>query len=403
MTLKDPAGFKKSVLDWLELLRIGSDYGRYRVCAGGGDSLGTSCAALFIRDLLGDTAKLSAGEREQWASFIRQHQDPSSGYFFDEVIKQTRTDPYWGEGYIVQQSTTFALMALWVLGSMPEHPLNFVEELRDRRSLIKVLEALDWREPWYQSNEVMYRVYFLLDDYERTGNKDSLACAHAVLDWLDSWQDPATGLWATDRGASKYHGVFTTFHFLFFYFYLHRPVHHMEKLIDSCLVIQNRRDGLFSPHGGGAACPDLDAVDILVKCGAASGHRTAETAQALERSFYGVLRLQQEDGGFCSAERLPFTPLEWLRSLPNMINTVSRSRGLYSEILGLVMTHLKPQGYLIKYTGRDDLAYHSARSDVYSTWFRLLVLALIDVSYPGKYFGIPWNIQEKVGPGWHAC
>lgn len=394
---------KNKVLIWLDSLRIGNKYGGYRICKGARESLFASCNAVFIRDLLNDLENLDNRLKKEWVEYIQSRQDSKTGYFFDSFMPlEQDLEGIWESNYILEHTTQISVIALFAMGAAPLYKLQFLETFKDKQFLLRWLKGLDWREPWYQSNRVMFKLSFLIDDFERNDSSDSRDSALFILDWLDSWQDPGTGLWGTDSGGSTYHGVFTTAHFLCFYFYLKRPVRYITKLIDSALSIQNRKDGLFSPDGGGGTCPDLNAVDILVKLSSATDYRSEDVARALEKSFYGLIHNQNDDGGFCWAKKRCFTPIEWLRSLPHIKNSCSRSRGLYPAFLDLWKKHFLSRGCPIHYAGLKHLTYFSNESDIFSTWFRLLALALITTGYPDKFIkDIQWNFLKKAGLGWH--
>jgi len=393
---------KNDVLRWIHSLRVEGQPGRYRVCRDGNASLLTSCAVIFTYDLLGELGQMSAEEREALVGFIQGQQSQETGYFSENNVAQENLHGGWEHNYLVEESTKFSLHALAALGAEPLYPFAFLETDKHGDNLLQWLKSLDWREPWYQSNKVMFKLSLLIDDHERNGTQQSLDCVHAVLDWLNSWQDPQTGVWGTDHGVPLYHGVFTAFHFLFFYAYLKRPLQYIPKLINSALSIQNRKDGLFSPHGGGGACPDLDAVDILVKCSQMTDYRSQDVKRALERCFQGLVNNQDSEGGFCWARKRTFTPGEWIRSYPNFRNSMARSRGLYTAYLYLFRTHFLPRGFEIQYSGWDYLKYYSAESDIFSTWFRLLTIALIESWCPQEVqTGISWNFPNKAMIGWH--
>jgi hypothetical protein len=70
---------RDSILTWLESMRVSP--ARYRMNAGADDTIFTSCFALYILDLFGETERFTAEEREQWVSRIQSGQDPRDGYF----------------------------------------------------------------------------------------------------------------------------------------------------------------------------------------------------------------------------------------------------------------------------------------------------------------------------------
>ena len=73
--------------------------------------------------------------------------------------------------------------------------------------------------------------------------------------------------------------IFQISDFLIFYKYFNRKIKFSEKISSSVFQLQ-MRDGLFHPFGGGGACEDLDAIDVIYKTN--SGVNT-ESEESLKR------------------------------------------------------------------------------------------------------------------------
>jgi len=199
-------------------------------------------------------------------------------------------------------TTYFALHALDALQEKPEYPLRFLDFLSGRESVYAWLEQLDWSNPWRESNRVMQLMAALLFRLQWEGEPAAAERYHDVLDWLDERQDPHTGLWGTEKGASLLNAVAGAYHFVPFYRYARRPVRAWSKIVDACLALQ-QEDGLFGPSPGGGACEDLDAIDLLCTAARIRKRLDPEIRRALTRAFWAIRNLQREDGSFPYAGR----------------------------------------------------------------------------------------------------
>ena len=350
-----------------------------------------SCSAVLARELLDDLATLSPFQQQEWAQFIAEHQSSETGLFLDPLLQQGDL-PESGHNwqYVTWQFTFFGLAALDALGAQPPYPLTFLKTFLDSNDVEYWLATRDWTNPWLESNNIMFLVSFVIQEWERTGNSIYEGAAHAIFDWLDDHQNPETGYWDLGQGASLLNAMAGAFHFYFLYFYLGRPVNYAERIIDSTLALQ-QPDGLLDPRGGGGACQDLDAIDILVKFSLLTDYRAEDIKATLIRAFEAILRNQNPDGGFCEAKRPP-----WRKSLKRRVaELVALDRLLNRPWQG------RPIEYL-SYSSWDKMRYRVDESDLWSTWFRPLALALISIRYPGEFIDdINWQFRRTPALGCH--
>lgn len=150
--------------------------------------------------------------------------------------------------YLNQQATYFALHALDSLGQRPRARLAFLDRLSAPEEVVAWLEGLQWSNPWLESNRVMFLLSFLIHRVEEERDPTAARSVHGVLDWLDAEQDPQTGLWGSQHGASLLNAMAGAFHFIAFYEYVHRPVRHVTRIIDS--VLPARRTPCHVPWPG---------------------------------------------------------------------------------------------------------------------------------------------------------
>jgi hypothetical protein len=335
--------------------------------------------------------KVPDAPRESWQHMLQAAQDPKTGLFLDPLFSRDDLEPTSpGEDYLLHQTTYFALNALDALGSRPRYPLHFAGPFYDIAYLQRWLEGLDWSDPWKESNRVMFIAAALYIVWQWEGDRSALRALHRLLDWLDAHQDPETGFWGIQEGASLLDAMAGAYHFLPFYFCLDRPIHFPEAMIESTLSLQ-QPDGLFHPEGGGDTCLDVDAIDILVKCSLVTPHLGEKVEAALERAYRGCLDNQSAEGGFCRARHHPVPPKSWKRRITEPL-------GL-DRLLG--KPYSPPQG-IWHYSGWRKMPFDIRQSDLWSTWFRSFGLAVISTRYPGKFpINMQWRFRRIPALGWH--
>ncbi len=277
--------------EWLQSIHSGSGF---LFTPGGRETVIATSMGVLLAEGLG----VAIAQREAVIRNILSAQDGKTGLFLEPLAEQV---PLRGglhdRTYLDWTTTYFALHALEALGEKPEHPLSFLASFRDTEGVIGWLESLDWTDPWRESNRVMHLLAALLFALLWEEKPWAAERYHDVLDWLDGKQDPRSGLWGTDHGATLLNAVAGAYHFVPFYRYARRPVRCWPKIVDACLELQNE-DGLFAPSPGGGACEDLDAIDLLCTAARASGRLTADVRKALTRAFWAIWNMQREDGGF---------------------------------------------------------------------------------------------------------
>lgn len=328
------------------------------------------------------------GELENWDSqreleYFRSAQDPDSGLFIDPLWKQPISNVTDLEmNYLHYQSTAFTLSVLSALGSLPQYEFKFLDPFKDDDYLVRWLQSLDWSNPWHESNKVMFLLQFFafLDIVQgERGNRQRVLL---ILEELRPYQDPKTGLWGTHRGASKFIAMAGTFHFLSFYQHYGVPISHPEAMHGSTMALQ-ARDGLFHPFGGGGACEDLDALYILGATesqAAPSGHYRDK----MEKAYHAILNAQNDDGGFCWSKRPKWDlnlSASYLNPFSPRFELPIAKWILKRRFLSILIPNLRdPSTY--RYSNWDQMKYDVAKSDTWSTWFRLLSLAAIERSFP---------------------
>lgn len=344
-------------LAYIERLRVDQPlYGSYRYS----DSqsvpvLYASTYAAMTRHLYGDLQNLADSDREQWLTYFAQHQS-DDGLFKDPQVENelAAQEDWWGWRHLTLQ----VIISVTALGGIVPYPLAFLTPFLDLDNLTLWLASRDWKSrPDFVSNEVQNIGVAL--QYSRDFHNDQRAgrAVECLLDWLESAQDPRTGLWGAscDTPALLSRGVQTGYHLWLLFFYEKRPVLHAERIIDSVLATQNELGG-FSVAPNSSACEDIDSIDPLVRLSLMTDYRRDEIRAALRRALPWVFVNMNHDGGFVFRRHQEF---------------------LY--------------GHERMSSGRDESA-------MFPTWFRTLSLAYLAQVLPDTVVGrFPWQFPRCPG------
>ncbi len=366
---------RKGVLNWVASQRMGGRSTEYRFTKSSGPTLLSTCFAVLTMELFDYIRNLTAEERSTFALNIRSCEDKTTGLFIDPQLRKEdllKPDAHSWD-YLSIQFTKFAVMALDALGEQITQRFEFLEPYRDAKYLIRWLEERNWKNPWLESNNIMFVGCLLLYEYIKIKDSKALEMVYKLLDWHDRYQDPKTGFWGTNQGASLANAMAGAYHIYLIYHYLKRPIRYKEKIIDSTLSLQ-QKDGLFVAEGGGGSCEDLDAIDILVKLTIVTDYRKEDIKQALLKSLQVLMLGQNKDGGF-----------SW---------KIKTKKGLIGKFKDFNRTAY--------YSDWTKMPFRLYRSDMWSTWFRPLATALIVTAYP-EDFGddVKFRFRRLPGLGWH--
>lgn len=341
--------------------QLSSTPGECLMSPNGQNTLYSSCFAAMTLHYLGALPEPSSQERRAWAAYIQQWQDPNTGLFLGpEVVQEEFTHARHDWEHVTMHLTAHALPALNLLGEQPCYPLHFAKIYLNPIKLSRWLAARDWHDAWLEGNNLLFVGQFLihLRDYE--GLLEAEQALEYYFEWLDQHVDPLTGLWGTNTHASVPVAIYGAYHQLLVYYCCRRVVQHPTRIMDLVLDMQHA-DGSFMIGGGGGACEDADAVDILVNLYKRTGYRPLAVRRALRRALESVLSQQMPDGGF-----------------------VYR-RGAPMKLLGLSRT-----------------GSAANTPDMFSTWFRVHTIALIcEILHDHPLAQVNWQFNNVCSMGWH--
>lgn len=334
--------------------------GEYNYSLTGSANLYSSCYALMTLHYL-DKAPVDREKCIMWANYLNQWQDEETGYFIGpELNAQDFEGKKHNLEHLKLHLTTTILPCLEILGHKPRWKLNFAEKFLNKESLANWLHERDWTDAWLEGNNLLFVIQILIycrDVEKRLEANDRI---DEFFSWLDNAIDPATGLWGTNGYCSEFVAMCGGYHQLLAYYYENRSVKYPERLVDTTLKLQHA-DGGFHPNGGGGACEDVDAVDILVNLYKLSDYRRADIRYALRKAYKSIIEKQMPDGGFVYRLNEPFSHM------------------------GMVATHTPPNN-----------------SNMFATWFRVHTLALIsEVLTDTELRKFEWRFNNSLSMGWH--
>ena len=360
-------------------------------------SLMSSAFSIMTLELINSMDLL---ENKKEGELFLKHQDEKTGLFVDPSLKIEYEKIEDIElNYIHYQTTAFSLSALDALKLSPVYNLSFMDAFRGKEKISKFFENINWKNPWHESNKIMFLLQFFSYEHIKLKNQNSFDNINIIIDKLNSFQDPRTGLWGTQHKASTFVSMAAAYHFLIYYKYYNREINHSEKISTSVFQLQ-MRDGLFHPFGGGGACEDLDAIDVISKV---SSELSVDSERSLKDAYSALLKNYDRSGGFCWAKRpkLPFfLGLKYFNPSSELFNTGMIKWIIKNNYVGSLFPFVK-EDKIYKYSNWNQMKFHINYSDSWSTWFRLLSIATLERLLPNlKKHDIDFKFRSLPSIGW---
>jgi hypothetical protein len=260
--------------------------------------------AVLIWHMYDELNAIPRDEKAAISQYIRSFQD-DDGLFRDARIADSPKAK--GEGWGWTHLTPHAIMALWALGEKPDKEIKFIEPFYDKEYAWQWLERQK-EDLWNGGNAIMYRINMLQCMRDKFARKEAGGIIRFILDFCDGIQDKDTGLY---KGKMEYsplmmtRGVQISYHLWEPYFYENRPLHYIDRIIDSVMATQNSLGG-FSIRANSSGCEDIDSIVPLVRLYHLTDYRRKGIEDALERSFKWVMSNMNEDGGFVNMKDMAF-------------------------------------------------------------------------------------------------
>ena len=360
-------------------------------------TLMSSAFSIIVLELINSKDLLDCSTE---GDYFLKNQDEKTGLFVDSYLNLENEKIEDIElNYIHYQTTAFSLSALDALGLHPKYSLRFMDAFRGKEKISKFFENINWKNPWHESNKIMFLLQFFSYEFIKMKNQNSLNNINIIFDKLNSFQDPKTGLWGTQYSASTFVSMAAAYHFLIFYKYFNREINYSEKISTSVFQLQ-MGDGLFHPFGGGGACEDLDAIDVIYKV---SSEVSVNSEKSLKDAYSALLHNYDGKGGFCWAKRpkLPFfIGLKYFNPRLNLFNIGMIKWIIKNNYIGPLFPFVK-EDKIYKYSNWNQMKFNIKQSDSWSTWFRLLSIATIERLLPNlKKHDIDFKFRSLPSIGW---
>jgi hypothetical protein len=285
------------------------------------------------------------------------HFQDEDGLFRDPAIAcpLADTEDWWGWRHL----TLHVLMMLALYNKPALRPITYLKQFTDKDRWRSFLHSCDWgKKVDYTSNQLQNLGVML--QYSRDYQNDSQAqgLLDVLFDVLNHFQDQNTGLYghSVDTPQDLSTGVQAGYHFWLLYFYDHRPINHMESIIDHVLTTQNILGG-YGTKWNSSACEDIDSIDPLLRFSRLTDYRKSDILLSLRKALPAVLNNLNQDGGW-----------------------------VFRRHESLQIVH--PQMYS-----------HINQSNLFYTWFRTLGLAycLTGMGMESEKFSYPWNFKRAPG------
>jgi hypothetical protein len=255
--------------------------------------------------------------KQEMIQFFRRKQDPNTGYFFDEnpVMKKDEV--------MVHRAIGYSTGSLQKLGSKPLYPLPLEAKaapdyVNTPDEYLKKWRSIDLSNSWRGCDLLATSCIYIAQMEEK---KQAPFLKKAVR-FLESIQDPETGLWGE---GSLYVRISGTFKLHTFYSRFNLPMPNTNRIYQSilkCLRTEEAND----------MCYIRNPIDLLSYANLPITQH--ELIEIMEITIHNMSRLKRKDGGFSrEMESSPPAPnvaqVKKGEFYPYMPEPVCLSRGLY--------------------------------------------------------------------------
>jgi len=288
-------------------------------------------AALLIKHLYGVHDEMTKTELDYVLSF--QCED---GIFRDPVIDCPQAyGMYHGWGW--RHLTLHSYMTLALYGTPAYKAIPLVEPYNQPDHFRKFLESRSWIGQAAATGNELQNIGVMLQ-YARDYQASSLAGSlmEVMYEVIDSKQNPQTGLYGdafrTPNELSL--GVMSAYHLWLLYFYDGRPIHHLERIIDTLLRTQNIIGG-YGTRWNSSACEDIDSIDPLARLLKLTNYRRDEVQVSMQRALPHLLRNLNSDGDWVFRRHEPNKVIH-----PQMSSATDEGDMVYTWFRTLALAYL---------------------------------------------------------------
>ncbi|MCO8123443.1 hypothetical protein NHH03_16970 [Stieleria sp. TO1_6] len=350
----------------------------------GEPNLMATCFEILGSECCGELDSLNQDQKDRLAVCIQETQDSETGFFSPGELDRGQLSSH-SASYIRMQATYFSIHALNALGEKPLFPVRIAEKLSNADFAEGWIDAGNWRNPWLQSNNVMFALTFLQasDGFTKGAGFGQGRAFDAILDYLDDRQDSISGMWQPDDGRDDRNAAFAAYHFFPYFYFRGREPKFQAEAIDTLISLM-QPDGFFGYGvGKSGACEDLDVIHSLVLLSTTCQHRKDDIQELMHTTLQSHFGIQNSDGGF-----------------PNYLKYRVSLRE-FAKNPGMIKAYCTGRAQRWRYSGWTKLDCLKGCSDTWGGWFRPLSMKLIsgylfeqELCQSGQYRALP-------GLGWH--
>ncbi|WP_339147509.1 MULTISPECIES: hypothetical protein [unclassified Sutcliffiella] len=218
---------------------------------------------------------------DKMIAFYQQKQDSMTGYFFDENPAMKKDE------VMVHRALSYSFGSLGKLGSNPRHPLPLMAKtapayVKTPESYLEKWKSIDMRNSWRGCDLLGSSCMYIGEMNE----EDRRPFLEEAQRYLESIQDPVTGLWGD---GSLYVRISGTFKLHGFYSRFNLPMPNTEKIYQSlltCLRTEEAHD----------MCYIRNPINLLSYIKRDIPHQELE--EIIQITAENMKKLKRPDGGF---------------------------------------------------------------------------------------------------------
>lgn len=213
-----------------------------------------------------------------------------------------------GDGWGARHFMLHYFIALERLKMPLKHRLRYLDVYKEM-DIEKLLDTLDWHDPWKSSNFVMNISIALMYERMCTGDEKTKVAIRKIQKWLIDNIREDSGMWGCgdiNIREVRYLMIRGAYHLLPILMYDNIDIPYRKKAIDIILNAQNKAGG-FDSLINSSACDDIDAIEPLIRLSLMErGYRENDIRRCLCKAIRWVMRNQLSDGGSVFCLESPF-------------------------------------------------------------------------------------------------
>ena len=213
-----------------------------------------------------------------------------------------------GDGWGARHFMPHYFIALERLKMPLKHKLRYLDAYREM-NLEKLIDNLDWQNPWKASNFIMNVSISLMYERKCSGDEKTSVAIKKIQKWLLDNIREDSGMWGCGNINNKefrYLMIRGAYHLMPILMYDNIDIPYRKRAIDIILNAQNKAGG-FDSLLNSNACDDIDAIEPLIRLSLIErGYREKDIRRCLCKALRWVMSNQLSDGGSVFCLESPF-------------------------------------------------------------------------------------------------